>query len=117
MIYLLLELQVNLIFIGKKHFHENPLCFRIYADFEVNNKIDNCNIGNKTTNIYKLNPVLNGYHIESELEDFLISDFHKSLLGYDDVDCLVDEVSNLEKKKMNFYFKNSKKDFTMTQED
>ena len=63
---------MNHIFIGKKHFHENPLYFRIYADFEAPNEKDNSNIGNKTTNIY--NPVLNGYHIVSELEDILKSE-------------------------------------------
>ena len=49
----------------KKHFHTNPLYFRIYADFEANNEKDNSVVGNKTTNIYKQNPVLNGYHIVS----------------------------------------------------
>ena len=58
----------------KKHFHKNPFHFRIYADFEADNKIDISIIGNKTTNIYKQNPVLNGYHIVSELEDVLKSD-------------------------------------------
>ena len=57
----------------KKHFHKNPLVFRIYADFEADNEIDYSRVGNKTTNIYKQNPVLNGYHIESELEDVLKS--------------------------------------------
>ena len=47
----------------KKHFHKNPLFFRIYADFEADNEKDNSIIGNKTTNIYKQNPVPNGYHI------------------------------------------------------
>ena len=58
----------------KKHFHKNPIYFRIYADFEADNEKDNSIIGNKTTNIYKQNPVLNGYHIVSELEDILKSD-------------------------------------------
>ena len=53
----------------KNHFHKNPLYFRIYADFEAVNEKDNSSIGNKTTNIYKQNPILNGYHIVSELED------------------------------------------------
>ena len=34
--------------------------FRIYANFEAHNEKDNSNLGNKTTNIYKQNPVLNG---------------------------------------------------------
>ena len=44
----------------KNHFHKNPLYFRIYADFEADNEKANSSIGNKTTNIYKQNPVLNG---------------------------------------------------------
>ena len=35
----------------KKHLHENPLNFENYADFEVDNEIDNSSIGKKTTNI------------------------------------------------------------------
>ena len=57
----------------KKHFHKNPFYFRIYAYFEANNEKDNSIIGNKTTFIYKQNPVLNGYHIESDLEGILKS--------------------------------------------
>ena len=57
----------------KKHFHENPFNFRLYADFEVDNENDNSSVGNKTTNIYKQNPVLNGYRIETELEVVLQS--------------------------------------------
>ena len=65
----------------KKYFHKNALYFRIYADFEADNEKDNSIIGNKTTNIYKQNPVLNGYHIVSELENVLNSDYYKSPLG------------------------------------
>ena len=90
----------------KKHFHKNPLYFRIYADFEADNEIDNSSIGNKTTNIYKQNPVLNGYRIVSEVEDVLKSEYYKSPLGYDNVDWFVDEVIKLE-TKMAFYFKNT----------
>ena len=100
----------------KKHFHENPLYFRIYADFEADNEKDNSNIGNKTTNIYKQNPVLNGYQIVSELEDVLKSGYHKSPLGYNNVDWFVNEVINLE-IKMAFYFKNTNKDIIMTEEN
>ena len=57
----------------RKHFLKNPLSFRIYTGFEADNEKDNFNIGNKTTNIYKENPVLNGYEIISELEDVLKS--------------------------------------------
>ena len=65
----------------KKHFHKNPLYFRIYAAFEANIEKDNSKIGNKTTNIYKQNPVPNGYYIISELEDVLESDHYESPLG------------------------------------
>ena len=100
----------------EKHFHKNPLYFRIYADFEADNEKNSRIIGNKTTNIYKQNPVLNGYHIVSELEDVLKSDYYQSPLGYDNVDWFVDEVIRLE-NKMAFYFKNTKKDIIMTEED
>ena len=85
----------------KKHFYRNPLYFRIYADFEADNEIENCRIGNKTTNIYKQNPICNGYEILSELEDVLKSDYNKSPLGYETVHWFVDEIINLE-NKINF---------------
>ena len=66
----------------KKHFHENPLCFKIYADFEADKTINasfaetslfeqNSDIGNagslsqapsvdRTTNIFEQNPFFNG---------------------------------------------------------
>ena len=44
----------------KKYFQKNKLYFRIYADFEADNKKENTNIGDKTTNIYKQEPVCNG---------------------------------------------------------
>ena len=100
----------------KKHFHRNPLYFRIYADFEADNENDDSVVGSKTTNIYKQNPVINGYHIVSELEDVLKSDYYKSPLGYDNVDRFVDEVIKLE-NKMAFYFKNTKKDIIMSKKD
>ena len=53
----------------KKHFHKNPLYFRIYADFEAGNEEDKSSIGNHTTNIYKQHSVLNGYCIIFELDD------------------------------------------------
>ena len=100
----------------KKHFHKNPLYFRIYADFEADNEEDNSIVGDKTTNIYKQNPVLNGYRIVSELEDVLKSEYYKSPLGYNNVDWFVYEVIKLE-NKMAFYFKNTNKDILMTEED
>ena len=100
----------------KKHFHKNPLYFRIIADSEANNEKDGSKIGNKTTNIYKQKPVLNGYYIISELNDVLKSGYYESPLGYDNVDWFVKEVIKLE-NKMAFYFKETKKDIIMTQED
>ena len=76
----------------KKHFHKNPLYFRICADFEADNEKDNSSTGNQTTNMYKQNPVLNEYRIASELDDVLKSGYHISPLGYDNVDWFVDEV-------------------------
>ena len=64
----------------KKHFHKIPLYFRIYADFECNNEIDNSLIGEKISNIYKQNPVCNGYYIVSELNDVLQSGYYSSLI-------------------------------------
>ena len=99
----------------KEPFHKNPFSFRICADFEADNEKDKSIVGNKATNIYKQNPVLNGYRIESELEDVLQSGYHKSPLGDDIVDWFVDEVINLENKKA-FYLK-KKKDIFMTEKD
>ena len=55
----------------KKHFHKNPLYFRIYAGFEAANEIDKSKKSSKTTIIYKQNAILSGYYIKSELNDFL----------------------------------------------
>ena len=76
----------------KDHFHKKPLYFRIYADFEVDNDIDNFVIGTATTNIFKQNQVLNGYYTKSEFEDVLKSDYYKSPLGYHNVDWYVIQV-------------------------
>ena len=114
--YVLSEHRKNHIFIGKKHFHKNPLYFRIIADFKADNEIDGSNVCNKTTNIYKQNPVLNGYYIISELEDVLKNGHYESPLGYDNVDWFVEEFIKLE-NKMAFYFKNTKKNIDMTKEN
>ena len=90
--------------------------FRIIADFEANNEIENSSVGNKTTNIYKQNPVLNGFYIISELNDVLESGYYESPLGYDNVDWLIKEVIKIE-NKMAFYFKNTKKDIIMKQKN
>ena len=100
----------------KKHFQKNPLYFGIHADFETDYEIDTSSIGNKKTNIYKQNPLLNGYHLESELEDVSKIEYYKSPLGYDNVDWFFTEVRKLE-NKMAFYFEKTNKHITMTQED
>ena len=82
----------------KKHFHKKPLFFKINADFEADNEVDNSSVGNKTTNYYKQNPVLNGYYIISELEDVLENGYYESPLGYNNVDWFVKEVVKLENK-------------------
>ena len=73
-------------------------------------------MGNKTTNLYKQKPVLNGYRKESELEDVLQSGYYKSPLAYDSIDWFVNEVIKLE-NKLSFYFKKNKKDNIMTDKD
>ena len=65
----------------KNNFNKNPLVFRIYADLEADNEKDNSSIGNKTTNKYKQNPVLNDYRIISDLKGVLKSDYYKSYSG------------------------------------
>ena len=50
------------------------------------------------------------------MEDVLKSDYYQSLLGYDNVDWFVNEVIKIE-NKMAFYFKNTKKDIIMTEEN
>ena len=115
-VYVLSEHRMNPILIGKKHYHKNPLYFRIIADFEADNEIDGSNVGNKTIKVYKQNPILNGYYIISELENVLGSGYYESPSCYDNVDWLVNDVIKLE-NKMNFWFKNTKKDIIMTQED
>ena len=60
--------------------------------------------------------MLNGYYIISELNDVLKTDYYESPLGYDNVNWFVKEVIKLE-NKMAFYFKNTKKDIIMTQEN
>ena len=88
----------------------------VIADFEANNKVDNTYIGNKTTSIFKPNPVFNGYYIISELGDFSKGDHYESPSRYNNVDWFVNEAIKLE-NKLPFYFKNTKKDIIMTEED
>ena len=79
-------------------------------------KLNKDTFGDKKTNIYKQNPVCNGYYIVSELNDVLKSGYYHSPLDYNNVDWFVNEMIKLE-NKMNFYFKNTKKDIVMSQED
>ena len=53
----------------KNQFTKNPLYFRICAAFEADNEKNISSVGNKTIIFHKQNPVLNGYHRISELED------------------------------------------------
>ena len=100
----------------KKQFHKNPLYFRFMPDSEADNEIDGSNIGKKTTNIYKQNPVLDGYYLISDLEDILKSGYYHSPLGYDNVDWYVNKLRNLA-NKVAFFFKNTKKDIVMTEDE
>ena len=88
----------------KKHFHKNPLSFRIFADFEADNEIDGSNIGNKATNIYKQNPVVNGYCMISELEDVPESVYYESPLEYNNVYWYENQVIKLENEMENKIF-------------
>ena len=90
--------------------------FKIIADFEADNEMENSSVRNKTSKIYEQNPGPNGYYIISELEDVLESGYYESPLEYNNVDWFVNEVIKLE-IKMYFWFKNTKKDILMTQED
>ena len=98
------------------HFHKNPICFRIIADFEADIETDISNIGNNATKIYKQNPVLNGNYIVFELNVNLKSGFYESPLGNNNVDWFVEEVIKVEIKK-SFCFKTDNQDIIMTQED
>ena len=42
-------------------------------------------MGNKTTNLFKQKPVLNGFYTKSELEDVLKSGYYESPFGYNNV--------------------------------
>ena len=75
----------------KKHFHRNPTNFRILANLEAFNEIDLFSTGNKTTNVYKQNPVCNGFYIVSELNDVLRSGYCESFPRYDTLDWFEDE--------------------------
>ena len=52
----------------------------------------------------------------SDLNDVLKKVSYETPIGYEDVDWFVDEVMILE-NKIFFYFKNSKRNFTLTEED
>ena len=54
-------------------------------------------MGPQTTNIYKQNPVCNGYYIISDLPEVLASEC-KSNFGFNNADWFVDEIVILENK-------------------
>ena len=87
----------------RKHFHEKPLYFRTYAEFEADIEIDKSSVGNKTTNNFKQNPILNGYKIVSGLIDISESGDNISPLSYDNVGWFVNETFKIEKKDFLFY--------------
>ena len=100
---------MNLIYIGIKPFHRNQLYFRIYADLEADNEIDNLVLEMKQlTIINKIQFLMVFFYIVSELNDVLQSGYCEFPLGYDNVDWFVDEIIKLE-NKVTFYFKNTKK--------
>ena len=100
----------------KKHFHKNPLFFRFTADFEADNEINTSCLVDETTNVYKENPICNGYYIISELKVVLKSGQYKSNLDYVNVDWFVNEAIKTE-SKIAFYFKNTNKDIIVTEKD
>ena len=59
--------------------------------------------------------MLNGYHIESELDVVLKNDYFESPLGYNTVDWFLDEVIKLE-IKIAFFLKKFNKDIKITEE-
>ena len=65
----------DFLFPWRTYFHNNPMYFRTFADFEADNEIDNSSVGNKTVIVYKQNSVCNGYTVISELEDVLKTDY------------------------------------------
>ena len=95
--YVLLEHQMNHIFIGKNIFIRIHYILEYMQILQLIMKSIIQNVGDKTTNIYKQNPVLNGYYIKSELENVLESGYYESPLGYDNVGWFVKEVIKLEK--------------------
>ena len=100
----------------KKHFRKKLLFLRLVGDFEADNETDNPSIGNKTTNIYKQDPVCNGFCIISELEGNLETGYFSSKIVYNNVGWFVNEFIKLQ-SKMAFYSKNTKKDIIMIKED
>ena len=107
---------MNLIYIGKKNFHKNPLYFWIITEFEADNEIDKSSVGKKTTKNYRQNPVCNGFYIVSALNDVLKSGYYSSILDYDIEDWFVNEIIKIENKIV-FYFENIKKDVIMTEDE
>ena len=83
----------------KDRFHKKPLFFRFYADFEVDNEIEDSKaVCNKTTDIYRQNSIIKYFKIVSETEDVLKSRHYKSPLSNDNVDWFVNETMKLENK-------------------
>ena len=77
---------MNPIFLGKNIFIRVNY---ILGFLLISNPIIGSNIGNKTTNIFKQNPKLDGYYVISDLEDISKSGYLESPLGYDNGDWFV----------------------------
>ena len=102
----------------RKNFQKNPFYWRIYADIEADKNFDHSNMGiemssgaknsNQRTNIFKQNPVGNGFCIVSELNIILKSGYYETPLGYDNVGRFVDKTIK-KKKKLAFFFETSNK--------
>ena len=111
------ELSIELYIFWRNHFHKNPVYFKIIADFEAENEIEDGEVvGNKTLKIYKQNPLLNGYYKISELENVLKSGYYEYPSGYDNIDWYVNEVIKIE-NKISFYFNITEEDIIMKRED
>ena len=68
----------------KNHNQKVPSYFKINADFKCINEKDNSTIGEKSTNIFKQNPVCSEYYIVSDLPEVLRNEF-KSNFGINNV--------------------------------
>ena len=95
---LILKLQMNLIFFGKRIFIRILYILRFFQIFKLIMKLIILVSAKKQLLFVKKNPVLNGYYKISKLNDVLNSGYYRSNLDFDKVDWFVDEVIKLEVK-------------------